>query len=141
MRGAVDTNALAALDLTRGPAPALVESAGSVVLINSMLIRNRLPLMGSYRMSKARLLSLARSLSVELGPRGVRVNSVAPGYIWSAAVRRYFRHLAAERGVDPQQVYDEVAADTDLRRLPESDEIADAAVFLGSDLARAITGQ
>ena len=40
-----------------------------------------------------------------------------------------------------QQIYDETAATTDLRRLPEPDEIADAVVFLASDLARAITGQ
>ena len=73
--------------------------------------------------------------------QGVRVNTVAPGYIWADTLQAYFAHLAKERGVSPQQVYDETAADIDLRKLPEPDEIADAVVFLASDLARAITGQ
>ena len=46
-----------------------------------------------------------------------------------------------EDGVDPQDIYDETAANIDLRRLPVPDEIADAVVFLASPLARAITGQ
>ena len=45
------------------------------------------------------------------------------------------------RGVDRQQIYDETAATTDLRKLPEPDEVADAVVFLASSMARAITGQ
>ena len=43
--------------------------------------------------------------------------------------------------MDRQQIYDEAAATTDLRRLPEPDEVADAVVFLASSMARAITGQ
>ncbi len=78
---------------------------------------------------------------MELGPLGVRVNSVAPGYIWADSVKVWFDRLAAERGVDPTVVHDEIAAGTDLRRLPEPDDIANTAVFLASDFARAITGQ
>ncbi|MPY79404.1 MAG: SDR family oxidoreductase [Actinophytocola sp.] len=141
IRSEFDTGVLAALDLTRRLAPALVEARGAVVVINSMVIRNRLPLFGAYRMVKQSLLALARGLSIELGPLGVRVNSVAPGYIWDGPVKDRFARIADERGVDPQQVYAEVAAETDLRRLPEPDEIADAVVFFASNLARAITGQ
>jgi NAD(P)-dependent dehydrogenase (short-subunit alcohol dehydrogenase family) len=141
MRGSYEINVLAVVHLVQKLAPALVASRGAVVLINSMVIRNRLPGFGAYRMNKAGLLAAARGLSVELGPRGVRVNSVAPGYIWADKVQAYFRRLAKKRGVSPEQVYDEVAGTVDLRRLPEPDEIADAAVFLISDLARAITGQ
>lgn len=136
-----EAGVLSALDLARNLAPALAESRGSIVMINSMVIRNRLPLFGAYRMMKASLLALARGLSIELGPRGVRVNSVAPGYIWADPVKARFERIAAERGVEPAEVYAEIAADTDLRRLPEPDEIADAVVFLASDMARAITGQ
>lgn len=141
VRQGLDINLLAALNLTRELVPALVESQGSVVMINSMVLRNQLPGFGAYRIMKAGLLALARSLSVELGPEGVRVNSVAPGYIWADSVKTWFERQAAERGVDPSVVYDEIAAGTDLRRLPEPDDIANAAVFLVSDLARAITGQ
>jgi NAD(P)-dependent dehydrogenase (short-subunit alcohol dehydrogenase family) len=96
---------------------------------------------GAYKMGKAALLALTQSLATELGPKGVRVNSVAPGYIWADQLRGYFDYLAERRGVPAQQVYDEIAATIDLRRLPEPDEIADAVVFLASDLARAVTGQ
>ena len=141
MQGWYDVNVVSAVRLVQKLAPALVASKGSVVLVNSMVIRNRLPRFGAYRMTKASLLAAARSLSVELGPRGVRVNSVAPGYIWADKVQGYFRRMADRRGVSPQQVYDEAVAAVDLRRFPEPDEIADAAVFLASDMASAVTGQ
>lgn len=132
---------LMALEVVRRCAPELATTSGAVVLVNSMIIRNRLPRFGAYRMAKSSLLALARSLSVELGPTGVRVNSVAPGYIWGDAVRGSFAKVAAERGTTLDAIHDEIAAETDLRRLPRPDEVADAAVFLASDLARAITGQ
>jgi NAD(P)-dependent dehydrogenase (short-subunit alcohol dehydrogenase family) len=97
--------------------------------------------MGPYKATKAALLAVAQSLASELGPVGVRVNSVAPGHIWGDNLQWYFGYLAKKRGVDPQQVYDETAVNTDLRRLPLPDEIADAVVFLSSSMARAITGQ
>jgi NAD(P)-dependent dehydrogenase (short-subunit alcohol dehydrogenase family) len=92
-------------------------------------------------MAKAGLLAMAQSLATELGPQGVRVNSVAPSYIWAGTLQAYFAYLAQKRGVPARQVYDETAATTDLRRLPEPDDIADVVVFLASDLARAVTGQ
>ncbi|WP_231123660.1 SDR family oxidoreductase [Nocardioides sambongensis] len=132
---------LMALEVIRRCAAALTDGAGSVVIVNSMVLRNQLPRFGGYRMAKSALLALARGLSVELGPLGVRVNSVAPGYIWSDAVAGSFEKAAAARGTTAQAVHDEIAAQADLRRLPLPEEIADAAVFLASDLARAITGQ
>ncbi|MGX6510731.1 SDR family oxidoreductase [Rhodococcus sp. SJ-2] len=141
VRQGIDINMLASLELTKVLAPALAQSQGAVVMINSMVIRNQLPNFGAYRVMKAGLLALARSLSIELGPKGVRVNSVAPGYIWADSVKRMFERQAEHRGVDPSVIYAEVAAGTDLRRLPEPDDIADAVVFLASDFARAITGQ
>lgn len=141
IRQGIDINVLAALDLTRALVPALVKSQGSMVIINSIVLRNQLPGFGAYRVMKAGLLALARSLSVELGPLGVRVNSVAPGYIWADSVKRMLEKAAAARGVELSVVHDEIAAGTDLRRLPEPDDIANVAVFLASDLARAITGQ
>lgn len=132
---------LMALELVRRCAPALAESSGAVVIVNSMILRNRLPGFGAYRMTKASLLALARGLSIELGPQGVRVNSVAPGYIWADAVQASFEKAARARGTTVAAIHDEIATETDLRRLPRPEEIADAAVFLASDLARAITGQ
>jgi NAD(P)-dependent dehydrogenase (short-subunit alcohol dehydrogenase family) len=141
IRRTFETNVLAALRLTRLFAPALERSRGSVVMINSAVIRHSRPEYGAYKMGKASLLALAQNLASELGPRGIRVNSVAPGYIYAGALKWYFDHLAQQRGVTHQDVYDEIAANTDLRRLPLPDEVADAVVFLVSDMARAITGQ
>jgi NAD(P)-dependent dehydrogenase (short-subunit alcohol dehydrogenase family) len=141
VRISFDTNVLAALRLTRLFTPALIESAGSVTMINSMVVRFSQRTMGPYKMTKAALLAAAQSLASELGPQGVRVNSVAPGHIWGDSLQWYFGYLAKKRGVEPQEIYDETAANTDLRRLPLPDEIADAVVFLSSPMARAITGQ
>jgi NAD(P)-dependent dehydrogenase (short-subunit alcohol dehydrogenase family) len=141
IRSTFETSVLAALRLTRLFAPDLERSGGSVVMINSAVIRHSRPEYGAYKMAKASLLAMAQNLSAELGPRGIRVNSVAPGYIYAGALKWYFDHLASERGVTHQDVYDEIAASTDLRRLPLPDEVADAVVFLCSDMARAITGQ
>ena len=140
-RAAFETNVLAALRLTRLLAPALAESRGSVVMINSAVLRHSRVSFGGYKMVKSALLALAQSLATELGPQGIRVNSVAPGWVWGGTLKWYFGYLAEQRGVDRQQVYDETAATTDLRKLPEPDEIADAVVFLASSMARAITGQ
>jgi NAD(P)-dependent dehydrogenase (short-subunit alcohol dehydrogenase family) len=141
LRTAFETNVIAALRLTRLFTPALTASRGSVVMINSAVLRHSRVTFGGYKMAKSALLSLARSLATELGPQGIRVNSVAPGWIWADTLKWYFGYLAEQRGVDRQVIYDETAATTDLRALPEPDEIADAVVFLASPMARAITGQ
>jgi NAD(P)-dependent dehydrogenase (short-subunit alcohol dehydrogenase family) len=141
IRTSHETNVLGALRLTRLFLPHLAESRGSVVMVNSAVLRHSRRGFGAYKMAKAGLLSLAQTLSTELGPRGVRVNSVAPSYIWADTLKAYFEYLGAKRGVAGQQIYDEIASTVDLRRLPEPDEIADVVVFLASDLARAVTGQ
>jgi len=141
IRSSHETNVLAALRLTRLFRPALAASHGSIVMINSAVLRHSRRTFGAYKMAKAGLLALAQTLSTELGPQGVRVNSVAPSYIWADTLKSYFDYLGAKRGVPGQQIYDEIAATVDLRRLPEPAEIADVVVFLASDLARAVTGQ
>ncbi|WP_069167288.1 SDR family oxidoreductase [Nocardia altamirensis] len=140
VRAGFETNVLAALRLTRLFVPALVEAKGSVVMINSAVLRHSRRTFGPYKMAKASLLALAQSLATELGPRGVRVNSIAPGYIWADNLKWYFNYLAKERGITAEEVYAETAKTIDLRKLPEPDEIADAVVFFASPMARAITG-
>jgi NAD(P)-dependent dehydrogenase (short-subunit alcohol dehydrogenase family) len=136
-----DANVVAALRLTRLFVPALAETKGSVVMINSMVVRFSQRTMGPYKLAKAALLAMAQSLATELGPQGIRVNSVAPGHIWGDSLKWYFGYLAKKRGVTAEEIYEETAAPIDLGRLPEPDEIADAVVFLASGMARAITGQ
>jgi NAD(P)-dependent dehydrogenase (short-subunit alcohol dehydrogenase family) len=141
VRAGFETTLFGGLRLARHLAPALVEGKGSIVMISSAVLRHSKPLFGPYKMAKAALLSAAQSLSTELGPQGVRVNTVAPNYVWADALKTGFGYVAQQRGITLQEMYDEIAATLDLRRLPEPDEVADAVIFLASDLARAITGQ
>ena len=136
-----DVNVVAALRLTRMLVPDLAESKGSATMINSMVVRFSQRTMGPYKLAKAALLAMAQSLATELGPQGIRVNSVAPGHIWGDSLQWYFGYVAKKRGVSVEEIYAETAAPIDLGRLPEPDEIADAVVFLASPMARAITGQ
>jgi NAD(P)-dependent dehydrogenase (short-subunit alcohol dehydrogenase family) len=153
INAAFDQNVVAALRLIRSFVPHLgaigdpggsggtAPPGGSVVMITSMVVRFSQRTMAPYKMTKTALLAMAQSLATELGPKGIRVNSVAPGHIWGDSLKWYFSYLAHKRGVDAQVIYDETAAGNDLGRLCEPDEIADAVVFLASPLARAITGQ
>jgi NAD(P)-dependent dehydrogenase (short-subunit alcohol dehydrogenase family) len=136
-----NNNVISALRMTRLFIPALAATNGAVVMVNSMVVRFSQRTMGPYKMAKASLLAMAQSLATELGPQGIRVNSVAPGHIWGESLKWYFGYLAKKRGVDPDSIYAETAVNIDLGRLPEPDEIADAVLFLASPLARAITGQ
>jgi len=138
----IRVNLIGSMQLTHEVLPVMkAKGRGSIVMINSMIIRDVLPNMGPYGASKAALMAATQGLAREVGPYGIRVNSVVPGYIWGESLRGYFAHQAKQRGVDPQVVYDEVAAHTALRHLPTSEEIADAVVFFASDLSRVITGQ
>ncbi|SFT36261.1 NAD(P)-dependent dehydrogenase, short-chain alcohol dehydrogenase family [Actinopolyspora lacussalsi subsp. righensis] len=136
-----ETNVFAALRLSRLFAPTLAEHSGAITMINSAVIRHSRSPFGVYKMTKEGLLSLARTLSAELGPQGVRVNTVAPGYIWGDALKAGFASMAEQRGTTVQHIYDETATNLDLLRLPSPDEVANAVLFLLSDLASAITGQ
>jgi NAD(P)-dependent dehydrogenase (short-subunit alcohol dehydrogenase family) len=141
VRDGFETNVLGALRMSKVFVPALEQTRGAIVMVNSAVLRHSSPEYGAYKMSKAALLAMSQTLASEVGPRGVRVNSVAPGYIYADSLKWWFDHLADERGVTHQQVYDETAATCDLRRLPAPEEIADAVAFLASDLSRGITGQ
>jgi NAD(P)-dependent dehydrogenase (short-subunit alcohol dehydrogenase family) len=137
-----EVNVLGTLRLTQEAIPLMKQQGGgSIVMINSMVIRDVLPTMADYAASKAALLAATQGLARELGVHKIRVNSVVPGYIWGPSLEWYFGEQAKQRGITPKQVYDEVAAQTALRHLPTSEEIAPAVVFFASDLSRVITGQ
>lgn len=129
-----------------GPLADAASKAGSpratsaIVNINSMVIRHSEPRYGSYKMAKSALLAMSQTLATELGDKRIRVNSVAPGYIWDDQLKWYFGEVAKKYGIGEDEVYAQTAARSDLKRLPEPDEIAEAVVFLASDAASAITG-
>lgn len=141
VRASLETDALAALRLVQLLAPTLADHAGSIVMVSSAVVHHSRPDFGAYKASKSALRSLASSLAGELGPKGVRVNTVVPNYIWTEGLKGWFAYQATERGVTLEDVYAETAAALDLRRLPDPGDVANAILFLASDLARAITGQ
>ncbi|NEW39871.1 SDR family oxidoreductase [Nocardia cyriacigeorgica] len=141
IRDSIELSVIGSLRMSQLCTPALSATQGSIVMVNSMVLRHSDPTYGSYKIAKSALLSMAQSLSSEIGPHGIRVNSVAPGYIWADTLKGYFAAVAAEQNSTVEQVYQTTAANTDLRRLPEPDQIADSIVFLASDHAAAITGQ
>lgn len=141
IRETVELTVLGALRLIQGFTPALVEAKGSVVNVNSMVLRHSDPKQGAYKLAKAALLSMSQSLASELGPQGIRVNSVLPGYIWGGTLQGYFEHQASKYGTTVDEIYNAAAVNSDLKRLPTEDEVASAILFMASDLSNGITGQ
>ena len=145
LRNANETNVFAPLRLSALFADALAQTedkvGGSIIMVNSCVIYSSQPEYSGYKLSKGTLEHLAQSLATELGPRGIRVNSVAPSYIYEDVNKAYFDWIAQESGRTHEEVYAEKADPTDLKRLATPDEVARAALFLASDLASAVTGQ
>ncbi len=140
-------NYFGTLQLTQAMLPHL-KAAGAakgdarVVMVNTMSVHHLEAGAGSYAGSKAALGAVTKTLALELGQYGIRVNSVHPGYIWGDSVKIYFEWQAEERGegVTWETVYEERAAETALGYLPHSSEIAGAVVFYASPLAKCVTG-
>jgi NAD(P)-dependent dehydrogenase (short-subunit alcohol dehydrogenase family) len=148
--GAIDTdpedwrkvfkvNVMGTLQMIQAVLPHMGEGS-SIVVTNSMASRTSTPTEGAYAASKSAMASLVRTVAQEAGPRGIRVNSVLPGWVHGASLDVYFDWISKERGITPQEVHDEIANETALKRLVVPDDIAAAIVFLASDLANGVTG-
>jgi NAD(P)-dependent dehydrogenase (short-subunit alcohol dehydrogenase family) len=141
-RRAYEVNVFGSLELTQATVPYLRKrGGGSVVFINSMSARKVRGEDGGYASSKGALLVLARTLSKELGPHGIRVNSVLPGWMWGPPVQQYLARQAQQRQVPFEDVVAEVTANIPLGTIPPQEDVANAVVFFASDLARYVTGQ
>lgn len=141
-RQTMEVNLWGSLAMTRAVIePMEARGDGRVIMINSMSTQRIQPRWGAYVASKGALASITKTLAAELGPKGIRVNGIHPGYIYGDSVEWYFNHLAEKRGVTFQEVYDEVASETCLGYLPHSEEIAGTAVYFASPLAKPVTGQ
>lgn len=141
-RRLMDVNLFGALALTHSAIPALRDAgAGSVVFVNSMIVRAVQLNLGGYATSKAALLSAAHVLARELGPDQIRVNSVVPGWLWGPSVERVLRRRARDEGRSVEEQVAEITARIPLGVIPSSDDAANAVVFFASDLSSVITGQ
>ncbi len=91
----------------------------------------------NYAASKAGVMGLTATLSIELGPFGVNVNAVAPGYIATAMTDATARRI----GLDPEQLKTAAADDTPVRRVGYPEDIAATVAFLAADESSFISGQ
>ena len=138
-------NLLAAVRLDRALLPQMIDH-GAGVVIHVSSIQRRLPLHDStiaYAAAKAGLSTYSKALSKELGPKGVRVAAVAPGWILTTAAESLVARLAASAGTDEEaarQGVMQALGGIPLGRPARPDEVAELVAFLASDRASAIHG-
>jgi 3-oxoacyl-[acyl-carrier protein] reductase len=120
----------------------VAQGGGAIVNMASAAVDTPSPGLAAYGMAKAAVVQLTRVLAAELGPNGVRVNAVAPGFVETAMTARRF--TAADGTVDESHrkgVLDAVARSTPLRTVGRPEDIAYAVLYLASDASRFVTGQ
>ena len=94
-----------------------------------------------YAVAKFGLVPLARTLAMEVGPVGIRVNTLVIGTVSGELLDNYIARTAAEQGIESEQVRARFTASSALKRLVRPEEVADVSVWLASDASSAITGQ
>ncbi len=126
-------NVRAPLLLIGALVPSMVErGGGSIINLSSVSGVVGTPRRAAYAASKGALDAMTRSLAIELGPKGIRVNAVAPGVVDTALWAKNKAIPGVVEGIEQQ---------TPLRRWADADDIADVIVFLASDAARMVTGE
>lgn len=126
----LETNLVALVATARTASPQL-EPGSSVIVTSSIQAFNPSPSLVDYAMTKAAQVAFVRAMAEQWGPRGIRVNAVAPGPIWTP--------LIPATGWDPEKV-DSFGQDTPLGRPAQPAEVAGAYVYLASDAASYVSG-
>ena len=106
------------------------QKSGSIINMASIAGQTGNPGQVNYSASKAGLIAMAKSVAKEMGPRGIRANAIAPGYV-----------ITEMTEVLPQAVKDEFIKLIPLKRGATVEEIANTALYLGSDLSSYVSGQ
>jgi NAD(P)-dependent dehydrogenase (short-subunit alcohol dehydrogenase family) len=140
-RSAVEIAAYGTLLCCRHVAPHMVAAGrGSIVNITSMSSRVGYAGRSDYAAGKAAVHLLSHCLADELGPSGVRVNCVAPGWIQSEVLTDWMRTRAAAEGVPYEEILARDTGAMALRRIATEEDVARAVIFLAGDQAAATTG-
>ena len=127
--------------MVRAALPALLaRDHASVVLVSSVNGLANAPASAAYDASKAGLISLARSIAVDYGPRGVRAERGLPGWVRTPMGDEDMDAVAAAHGVSREEAYDLVTRHLPLRRAAAPEDIADCCLFLASDDSAYVTG-
>lgn len=140
-RQTLDTNLTGAMVLVRSSLQPMLEAGrGAIVLVSSSAALVGGPGMYAYDTSKAGLIALSRSISVEYGPRGIRSNVLCPGWIVTPMADGAMDVLTAALGCTRQRAYQLVTQHVPLRRAAVADEMASCCLFLASDESSYVSG-
>ncbi|ROO83491.1 3-oxoacyl-[acyl-carrier protein] reductase [Actinocorallia herbida] len=140
-REVVDIAAYGTLLACRYLAPYMVaQGSGSIVNITSMSSRSGYAGRSDYAAGKAAVHLLSHCLADELGPHGVRVNCVAPGWIASAVLDDWMAARAAAEGTTFEEIHARDTAAMALRRIATEEDIARAVLHFASDASATTTG-
>jgi NAD(P)-dependent dehydrogenase (short-subunit alcohol dehydrogenase family) len=120
----------------------LSESANaSIINLSSAAGRFGFPLRSPYAASKWAVVGFTKTLAMELGPLGIRVNAILPGVVEGDRIRRVIGSKAQARGISYEEMQDEFLRHVSLRTAVTPQQIADQIVFLCSPRGRTISGQ
>ena len=136
----LDNNVTSMVRLTQALLPLLPRGA-SVINQSSIWGRIGVASFSAYAASKHAVVGLTRSLALELGPRGIRVNAVCPGWIRTEAAMRSLTAMAQEQGRSEAEVEREILARQAVPEMLSPADIAGVFLFLASSESRSLTGQ
>ncbi|MCM3882193.1 SDR family oxidoreductase [Frankia sp. R82] len=142
---ALQLNLLAAVRLDRALLPAMIDTGGGAV-VHVASIQRRMPLHEAtlgYAAAKAALTTYSKGLANEVGPHGIRVNVVSPGFIRTAGADGLIDRIVASRAVSREQALAQIMdslGGIPLGRPAHPTEVAELVAFLVCDRAAAVTG-
>lgn len=141
--GTAAVNVKGTMQMTRALVPLLLARGGSIVIVNTVgALRPRAEaLRFAYGVSKGALLTAASYLAAELGPLGIRVNSVLPGWKWGPVLEGWAAEQARAHGITLEAFVDTLRAEVSLRQLASDDDVADSILFFLGDLSSKVTAQ
>jgi NAD(P)-dependent dehydrogenase (short-subunit alcohol dehydrogenase family) len=118
-----------------------VARQGAIVNISTSSVRCGLPSRTPYIVSKSGLMGMTLNAARELGPYGIRVNAVLPGYVDGPRANAVASALAAERGVPVENIHAEAVSFISMRSPVQPHDVAEMVWFLASPSARFVSGQ
>ncbi|MCK0195886.1 SDR family oxidoreductase [Ancylobacter sp. 6x-1] len=139
-RRILDINITGTFLVARAALP-LMGTGGRIINTASIWGRVGEPLFGAYVASKHAVIGLTKSWAKELGPRGITVNAVCPGWVRTVASMRSLAAMAVRTGTDEEALLADIVSSQALPGLMEPADIAGTYLFLASDLAANVTGQ
>lgn len=136
----LDNNVTTMARLTRALMP-LMDNGASVINQASIWGKTGVADFSAYVASKHAVIGLTRALAWELGPRGIRVNAVCPGWIRTDAAMASLHSMAQTQGRTEAEVERDILSGQALPGMLSAEDIADVYLFLASEGARSMTGQ